>query len=317
MILAVDTSIGSGVAVVAPDGVVLGEAESTNALGHAEVIGTLIERALSDAGVGPDAITHVAAGMGPGPFTGLRIGIAAARAFALGRGIPVMPVVSHDAVAMEVLGILPAGGFAVTTDARRRENAVSAYGAPDGWGLPHRVAGPELRPRDADLSSDPLLAVVRQAQGPIASDAPGAGDATKGVDAPRTTEEKHTSEGESGESSLRRAHPVPDERDSGPFRPGSEQISEVLERIGARATLDALAASRGVSAETLAESGVSPEELRNASGGVFEAARIPIGVLGRLAAIRIRQGIVPDADEPLYLRSPDVKAPAPRKRVGS
>ena len=48
------------------------------------------------------ALTHVAAGMGPGPFTGLRVGIAAARAFALGRGIPVVPVVSHDAVALEV-----------------------------------------------------------------------------------------------------------------------------------------------------------------------------------------------------------------------
>ena len=41
--------------------------------------------------------------MGPGPFTGLRVGIAAARAFALGRGIPVVPVVSHDAVALELL----------------------------------------------------------------------------------------------------------------------------------------------------------------------------------------------------------------------
>ncbi|WOF22221.1 tRNA (adenosine(37)-N6)-threonylcarbamoyltransferase complex dimerization subunit type 1 TsaB [Microbacterium betulae] len=242
MILAVDTSIGSAVAVVAADGVVLAEAESGNALGHAEVIGTLLESALSDAGVGPDAITHVAAGMGPGPFTGLRIGIAAARAFALGRGVPVVPVVSHDAVAMELLGVLPEGGFAVTTDARRRENAVSVYGAPDGRGLPHRVAGPELRPRDADLASDPLLAVVRRARGT---------DATS--EAPRTAEEMRT-----GESSLPRA-----------------------------------------------------------SGGVFEATRVPVGLLGRIAAIRVRHGIAPDVDAPLYLRSPDVKAPAPRKRVGS
>ncbi|GLJ60624.1 tRNA (adenosine(37)-N6)-threonylcarbamoyltransferase complex dimerization subunit type 1 TsaB [Microbacterium barkeri] len=217
MILAVDTSIGSGAAVVAPDGEILSEAESENALGHAEVIGTLLERALADAGVGPDRITHVAAGMGPGPFTGLRIGIAAARAFALGRGVPVLGIASHDAVAAELTIAFPTGGFAVATDARRRENAISVYGDLDGWGLPRRIAGPELRPRDADLSADPLLAPLRDLDGD-------------------------------------------------------------------RFVL---------------------------------ATRIPIGALGRLAAIRLRAGETRGATEPLYLRSPDVTAPAPRKRVGS
>lgn len=91
----------------------------------------------------------VAAGMGPGPFTGLRIGIAAARAFALGRGIPVVPVVSHDAIALELLaGADDAGRFAVVTDARRREYAYSVYEGIDDAGLPVRVAGPALAPRD-------------------------------------------------------------------------------------------------------------------------------------------------------------------------
>jgi tRNA threonylcarbamoyl adenosine modification protein YeaZ len=60
--------------------------------------------------------------MGPGPFTGLRVGIAAARGFAFGIGVPVHPVVSHDAIAWgcneRVL---------VVTDARRREVAWSLY----------------------------------------------------------------------------------------------------------------------------------------------------------------------------------------------
>jgi tRNA threonylcarbamoyl adenosine modification protein YeaZ len=60
--------------------------------------------------------------MGPGPFTGLRVGIAAARAFALARGIPVHPVPSHAAVAFG-----RAGRVLVVTDARRREVAWSAY----------------------------------------------------------------------------------------------------------------------------------------------------------------------------------------------
>ncbi|UUT35891.1 tRNA (adenosine(37)-N6)-threonylcarbamoyltransferase complex dimerization subunit type 1 TsaB [Microbacterium elymi] len=96
-------------------------------------------------------MTHVAAGMGPGPFTGLRIGIAAARAFALGRGIPVVPVVSHDAIALQIMlgdpfDELPR--FAVVTDARRREYAYSVYDGTDDDGLPVRVAGPALAPRD-------------------------------------------------------------------------------------------------------------------------------------------------------------------------
>lgn len=166
MILGIDTSLGTAVAVVESDGVVRSEASSDNPLGHAEAIGALLRSAESDAARGPigqtsapDAapVTHVAAGMGPGPFTGLRVGIAAARAFALGRGVPVIAVPSHDAAA---LGILLAADlsdpfaeperFAVVTDARRREFAYSVYEGVDADGIPVRVAGPALAPR-ADI----------------------------------------------------------------------------------------------------------------------------------------------------------------------
>lgn len=171
MILGIDTSLGSAVAVVEPDGVVRSQVESPDPRGHAEVVGTLIERALDEASVAPAGVTHVAAGMGPGPFTGLRVGIAAARAFALGRGVPVVPVVSHDAVALELLihDALTGGyedaddkAFAVVTDARRREFAYTLYRGLDDDGLPIRIAEPALAPRD-DL--DRLLAdagVVRR-----------------------------------------------------------------------------------------------------------------------------------------------------------
>lgn len=156
MILGIDTSLGTGVAVVERDGVVRSQIESTDPRGHAEVIGGLIERALAEASARPGDIAYVAAGMGPGPFTGLRVGIAAARAFALGRGIPVVPVVSHDAVALELLlhaaltGELgDAEPFAVVTDARRREFAFTIYGDLDDDGLPVRVAEPALVLRDA------------------------------------------------------------------------------------------------------------------------------------------------------------------------
>jgi tRNA threonylcarbamoyl adenosine modification protein YeaZ len=121
VLLAIDTSAGTSVAVVA-DGRVLAEAAEAGTRRHAEAIGTLLTAALADARIEPDAVTGVVAGMGPGPFTGLRVGIAAARAFAFGVGVPVHPVVSHDAIAFghdeRVL---------VVTDARRREVAWSLY----------------------------------------------------------------------------------------------------------------------------------------------------------------------------------------------
>ncbi|WES62785.1 tRNA (adenosine(37)-N6)-threonylcarbamoyltransferase complex dimerization subunit type 1 TsaB [Microbacter sp. GSS18] len=157
MILGIDTSLGTTVAVVDADGLVRAEIASADPRGHAEVIGSLLERALAEADAGSGEITHVAAGMGPGPFTGLRVGIAAARTFAMGRGIPVVPVVSHDAVALELLlhDALTGGWegsddelFAVCTDARRREFAYTVYRGLDVDGLPVRVADPALSPRD-------------------------------------------------------------------------------------------------------------------------------------------------------------------------
>ena len=153
VILGIDTSLGTAVAVVEADGVVRSQVESADPRGHAEVIGSLIQEALAEASIRPSDITHVAAGMGPGPFTGLRVGIAAARAFALGRGIPVIPVVSHDAVALELLlhAALTGGRdnaddepFAVVTDARRREFAYTVYRGIDDDGLPVRIAEPAL-----------------------------------------------------------------------------------------------------------------------------------------------------------------------------
>ncbi|MEN2740485.1 tRNA (adenosine(37)-N6)-threonylcarbamoyltransferase complex dimerization subunit type 1 TsaB [Microbacterium sp. X-17] len=179
MILGIDTSAGTTVAVVDPDGVVRAESSSADPLRHAEVVGTLLADALDQARVGaalgvPGAVadggvSHVAAGMGPGPFTGLRIGIAAARAFALARGIPVIPVVSHDAVALGVLlhAYLTDADperFAVVTDARRREVAYTVYDGLDDDGLPVRVTEPALAPRDeVDARLAELGAVRRDA----------------------------------------------------------------------------------------------------------------------------------------------------------
>jgi tRNA threonylcarbamoyl adenosine modification protein YeaZ len=147
VLLAIDTSAGTSVAVVDRDRGVLAEVNEADTRRHAEVIGTLIQAALAQSGVSVTDLSGVAVGMGPGPFTGLRVGIAAARAFALGIGRPVVPVVSHDAVAFG-----QADPVLVVTDARRREVYWSAYGGTDDVGLPIREEGPGLTPPD-DLAA--------------------------------------------------------------------------------------------------------------------------------------------------------------------
>jgi tRNA threonylcarbamoyl adenosine modification protein YeaZ len=148
VILAVDTSLGTAVAVIDADGTVIAEASAPGRLGHAEVIGDLLAQ------VARPGITHVVAGMGPGPFTGLRIGIAAARAFALGRGIPVVPVPSHFAIALDAVAVADgddaAGPVTVITDARRREIAVSVFDGTDADGIPNLVEPTRLEKRGTE-----------------------------------------------------------------------------------------------------------------------------------------------------------------------
>jgi tRNA threonylcarbamoyl adenosine modification protein YeaZ len=144
-LLAIDTSAGTSVAIVR-DGTVISEHSSDNPLTHAEVIGTLIQQCLTDAHVSASEVTGVVSGMGPGPFTGLRVGIAAAEAFSVGAGIPLHPMVSHDAVAWQHFQH-SATPIQVITDARRKEKFVSVYSGMLNM-IPVKAEGPSLSPAD-------------------------------------------------------------------------------------------------------------------------------------------------------------------------
>src|SRR5690606_11819166 len=88
-----------------------------------------------------------------GPFTGLRIGIAAARAAALARGAEVIAVPSHFAPALLTAeSAATRGRFAIVTDARRRESAVTGFNGLDEDGLP-RVAAPAILVPHAELDT--------------------------------------------------------------------------------------------------------------------------------------------------------------------
>lgn len=179
MLLAIDTSAGTAVAIVAADGRVLAERSTDDTRRHAEVIGPYLEAVLAEAGVTAPELRGVVVGIGPGPFTGLRVGIAAAQVVALAAGIPLMPVPSHDAVALQLVeGGAVAGRFAVVTDARRREIAVTVYTAERpllqvveaahlapraGWTPPDGVSAHEV----LEIAASPLarVALARLAAG--------------------------------------------------------------------------------------------------------------------------------------------------------
>ena len=148
MLLAIDSSTGTSVAVVDLDGGILSERSDPSTMRHAEVVGALIRDALAEAGVAVGDLAAVACGMGPGPFTGLRIGIAAARTFAIGARKPVVPLVSHDAIAFAWYRDGNSGELLVSTDARRRELYWSRYSGLSDSGLPERTGGPGLAKPD-------------------------------------------------------------------------------------------------------------------------------------------------------------------------
>ena len=133
-LLALDTSSSAvSVALLEESGV---RAERTELAvnRHGERLAPLIAAVLADCGVDPRALTALAAGVGPGPFTGLRVGLVTALALADALDLPSYPVCSLDALAA-------AHGYACValSDARRHEVYWAGY---DEEGT--RTAGPEV-----------------------------------------------------------------------------------------------------------------------------------------------------------------------------
>jgi len=142
LVLAFDTA-APVVSVAVHDGQrVLGEATGIGAMAHGELLAPAIADALVQAGSQMGDITDVAVGVGPGPFTGLRVGVVTA--LTLGStGIATHGVCSLDIVAAEVGLDTP---FIVATDARRKEVYWALY---DGG---HRIEGPAVD-RPAELAA--------------------------------------------------------------------------------------------------------------------------------------------------------------------
>ena len=134
MLLGIDTSGAVSVAVARgelagdstdPSPEILAVRSDTRSRHHDEVLLALVEETLQAAGVTRGELTGVVVGRGPGPFTGLRVGLVSARSIASVLGVPLHGLSSLDALAHEALAAVPAERGPITVgvalDARRRE----------------------------------------------------------------------------------------------------------------------------------------------------------------------------------------------------
>jgi tRNA threonylcarbamoyl adenosine modification protein YeaZ len=149
LVLALDTATPASTAALAEvtDGGMRGLAErrTVDARAHGELLAPQIRETLDEAGVRLSQVGAIVAGLGPGPFTGLRVGLVTAASMGQALGIPTYGVCSLDALGRAA----GPGRVLVATDARRREVYFATY--TDG----RRTTDPDVaRPADVKVEAD-------------------------------------------------------------------------------------------------------------------------------------------------------------------
>ncbi|MCW2769490.1 MAG: tsaB [Aeromicrobium sp.] len=149
LLLAFDTATPV-ITVAVHDGTrIVGEATGEGAMAHGELLAPAIRDAVAQAGATMSDLTDVAVGVGPGPFTGLRVGVVTALTLGSTLGLTTHGVCSLDIVAADVQ---VEGEFLVATDARRKEVYWARYAADH-----LRLDGPHvLKPADLSLQHPDL-----------------------------------------------------------------------------------------------------------------------------------------------------------------
>jgi tRNA threonylcarbamoyladenosine biosynthesis protein TsaB len=188
LLLAFDTAT-SAVTVALHDGAaVIAEESAVDARRHGELLAAAIDKVLRKAGAGRCDLTGVAVGTGPGPYTGLRVGLVTARVLGSALQIPADGICSLDVIAAEARAAAAGSEFLVATDARRREVYWARYtaageradgprvsypadlptGLPvagEGAALYPELGSPPIGPRYPSAATLAALAVARAAAG--------------------------------------------------------------------------------------------------------------------------------------------------------
>lgn len=153
--LGIDTSTSAIAVGLADATTIIGSRARIDSRGHTEHLAPLIADLLSEHGHRPRDLTAIAVGNGPGPFTGLRVGLVTALTMGHALGIPVHGICSLDVLADQA-GLPQGSDLVVASDARRKEVYWARYAV--ARGRVERRTGPAVdRPQDlpADLRSLP------------------------------------------------------------------------------------------------------------------------------------------------------------------
>ncbi|MFD7234154.1 tRNA (adenosine(37)-N6)-threonylcarbamoyltransferase complex dimerization subunit type 1 TsaB [Streptomyces syringium] len=160
LLLALDTATPA-VTVALHDGdTVVAESSQVDARRHGELLLPAVDRVLAEAGRTLDAVTGIVVGVGPGPYTGLRVGIVTAATFASALSVPVHSLCSLDGIAYAAGQAGLEGEFVVATDARRKEVYWARYAD-----ARTRVTEPAVD-RPADLT-EPLAGLTAVGAGAV------------------------------------------------------------------------------------------------------------------------------------------------------
>lgn len=129
MLLALDTATSGCSVAILQAGQILAHASEAMARGQSEALVPMIDRVLKEAGVTLDQMERIAVTRGPGAFTGLRIGLATARALALARSIPCIGVETLEVLAAMAKAAGHPGPFLVAIDSKRGDLYTQAFDA--------------------------------------------------------------------------------------------------------------------------------------------------------------------------------------------
>lgn len=167
LIVAFDTATPAVTVAVHDGSGVLAHESAVDARRHGELLAPSIAAVLAKAGAEPGDLTAIAVGTGPGPYTGLRVGLVTARVLGSALGVPVDGVCTLDIIAAETRHAAD-GEFIVATDARRREVYWARYAASGRRLSEPQVSAPALVPAGLPAAGEgPVLHPALGAAGVI------------------------------------------------------------------------------------------------------------------------------------------------------